>query len=422
MTEVSLFITVGAVAVVAAVLMLLSANAVHSALFLILNFACVAFMYLLLNAPFLAMVQITVYAGAIMVLFLFVIMLLGGEQVDERETRFRWLAPVALVLSVLFLLTSGYAIISGQIDMQAPAQPDPMVRVLHVAPDVGAVDIYANNELVVSNVEYPASTEFLTVPPGEYTFTVNPAGLASPLLSQTVSLEPGNVYNAVALGEGPLPVLRFVAQDLSTVEARSGRVLVYNAFTGTPTASLVDLGSEFDANDTRVIVPELEQGEASEAFVADEGRVNWTFIAGDQEDEVLHRLREFDLTRNTSELIVLTGERLFDGTLRAVALPLSTQAVAEFGSPQALGQSLFTKFVLPFQLVSIVLLAAMIGAIVLTHDEDRKVRVRPSIEQRRKVSRPLTSVISTQTGHDVMVPLPDNAGEAKSELPEPAGD
>ncbi|MGV2437862.1 MAG UNVERIFIED_CONTAM: NADH-quinone oxidoreductase subunit J [Anaerolineae bacterium] len=79
MTEVYLFVAVGTIAVIAAMMMLISENAVHSALFLILNFACVAFMYLMLDAPFLAMVQIAVYAGAIMVLFLFVIMLLGQK-------------------------------------------------------------------------------------------------------------------------------------------------------------------------------------------------------------------------------------------------------------------------------------------------------------------------------------------------------
>ena len=59
--------------------MLLSHNAVHSALFLVLNFGAIAVLYLLLHAPFLFAVQITVYAGAIMVLFLFVMMLLGAE-------------------------------------------------------------------------------------------------------------------------------------------------------------------------------------------------------------------------------------------------------------------------------------------------------------------------------------------------------
>ena len=68
------------VAVASAIMMLVSRNAVHSALWLILNFAVIAVFYVLLNAPFLAMVQVTVYAGAIMVLFLFVIMLLGAEE------------------------------------------------------------------------------------------------------------------------------------------------------------------------------------------------------------------------------------------------------------------------------------------------------------------------------------------------------
>lgn len=75
-----LFLILGAIAILAALGMLLSRNAIHSALFLILNMATIAVFYLVLNAPFIAMVQVTVYAGAIMVLFLFVIMLLGAEQ------------------------------------------------------------------------------------------------------------------------------------------------------------------------------------------------------------------------------------------------------------------------------------------------------------------------------------------------------
>jgi NADH-quinone oxidoreductase subunit J len=70
------------VSVGAAVLMLLQRNAVHSALFLILNQFTLAVFFVLLGAQFLAAVQVIVYAGAIMVLFLFVIMFLG---VDRRE-------------------------------------------------------------------------------------------------------------------------------------------------------------------------------------------------------------------------------------------------------------------------------------------------------------------------------------------------
>ena len=65
------------ISVASAVGMLLMRNAVHAALFLVVNFFCLAVFYLILDAPFLFAVQIIVYAGAIMVLFLFVIMLLG---------------------------------------------------------------------------------------------------------------------------------------------------------------------------------------------------------------------------------------------------------------------------------------------------------------------------------------------------------
>jgi NADH-quinone oxidoreductase subunit J len=69
------------ISVATALGVILSQNALRSALCLVVNFLCLAFLYLLLNAQVLAFLQILVYAGAIMVLFLFVIMLLnlGGE-------------------------------------------------------------------------------------------------------------------------------------------------------------------------------------------------------------------------------------------------------------------------------------------------------------------------------------------------------
>lgn len=79
-----LFLVLALVAVATALGMLLSQNAVYSALFLVLNFTTVAIFYLLLGAPFIAMSQIPVYAGAIMVLFLFVIMLLNLNKATEQ--------------------------------------------------------------------------------------------------------------------------------------------------------------------------------------------------------------------------------------------------------------------------------------------------------------------------------------------------
>ncbi len=75
--EQGMFYSLAGITVFSAVMMLLQRNPVNSALYLILNFFCLGGLYLTLNAQFIAMVHILVYAGAIMVLFLFVIMLLN---------------------------------------------------------------------------------------------------------------------------------------------------------------------------------------------------------------------------------------------------------------------------------------------------------------------------------------------------------
>lgn len=104
-----LFFCIAFIAVVSAVSMLISRNAVYSALFLVLNFVAIASLYLLLNAAFIAMVQVTVYAGAIMVLFLFVIMLLGAEKV-ETSPSLPWQLPVAIFLGLVLVAEFAYVL------------------------------------------------------------------------------------------------------------------------------------------------------------------------------------------------------------------------------------------------------------------------------------------------------------------------
>ena len=82
--EIVLFILFATICAVSAVLMITRPNPVISALFLVLNFASLAGLYLILNAQFIAVAQVIVYAGAIMVFFLFVFMLLN----PEKEKRF----------------------------------------------------------------------------------------------------------------------------------------------------------------------------------------------------------------------------------------------------------------------------------------------------------------------------------------------
>lgn len=107
-----LFLVLAVIAVGAALAMLISDNAVYSAVFLVLNFAVVSVFYLLLNAPFIAMVQVTVYAGAIMVLFMFVIMLLGAEKLQRTNRQFPWQQPVAVLLGLALLAVAAVGLLS----------------------------------------------------------------------------------------------------------------------------------------------------------------------------------------------------------------------------------------------------------------------------------------------------------------------
>jgi NADH-quinone oxidoreductase subunit J len=104
-----LFLLMAVIAVAASIAMITVRNSVHSALLLVVVFFCLSVLYLTLNAEFLAVVQIVVYAGAIMVLFLFVITLLnpGREETDDRLPSQRPLAfalGLALIAEVALLL------------------------------------------------------------------------------------------------------------------------------------------------------------------------------------------------------------------------------------------------------------------------------------------------------------------------------
>lgn len=105
------FIILAIIAIAAAVGLVSSRNTVYSALFLIINFLAVAVFYLIMGATFIALAQITVYAGAIMILFLFVIMMLGAEKPKEIE-QIKWQRPLAIILATAILIEGVYALIT----------------------------------------------------------------------------------------------------------------------------------------------------------------------------------------------------------------------------------------------------------------------------------------------------------------------
>jgi NADH-quinone oxidoreductase subunit J len=116
--ELVVFIVLAPVAVVSALGMVLNRNAVYSALLLVVNFFCLAGFYVLLEAQFVAAVQVIVYAGAIMVLFLFVLMLLGiGNEVVVKE-QMRGQRPAAVLLTLGLLVAIVGALLAGVFDAE----------------------------------------------------------------------------------------------------------------------------------------------------------------------------------------------------------------------------------------------------------------------------------------------------------------
>jgi len=491
--EVILFIAIGVISIVTAMLMLLSKNAVHSALFLIVNFIGVAVLYLMLEAPFLAMVQIAVYAGAIMVLFLFVIMLLGAERTTSGSglRRFPWLPAVGMGLTVFLVIAVGWALGRGAIDTQPVPDEAVMVRFLHAAPvvygeaavnerpatvasrpatasDETAADtveatpvvepttapdvepvldavpipadrvfaLVVDGEVVDDSFVYGETTEFVTLEPGQHDFVLRSAD-GTEILTGGLIFEPGTATDVVVAGQENLAFIYVPRSDQPGLR-------VLNAYEGVPSIVVGDLHNElFDPKVNEVtsiqtgrqlhpITGELPYTLASDPIPYPVGFTNWVVyqpLEGliDADDfvadgvalnrQILLRATEtLDLEPGDEGLLVVSADNRPDGSSRVVGTHLEPAQVTAYGSPRSLGERLFTEYLLPFQLVAILLLAAMIGVIVITVRGEHV--PKPSRTTRRKVSRPLTSVIASQTGAD----LTSGAPQLPERTETPAGD
>ena len=114
MLEIVFFYIASLVALIATVMAMTRANAIHALIYLIVSLLAVAVIFFLIGAPFAAALEIVIYAGAIMVLFVFVIMMLNlGEKGDKQERQ--WLSPgvwvgpallsIVLLAELLFIIS-----------------------------------------------------------------------------------------------------------------------------------------------------------------------------------------------------------------------------------------------------------------------------------------------------------------------------
>ena len=114
------FYLFSAIAVAAALVVILHRNILHCALSLILMFFAVAALFVTLDAEFIAAVQVLVYAGAIMVLFLFVILLIQVDRVRmmrfaHRQSPFVVIVAVLMLAELLFIVIRGAGALSGNV-------------------------------------------------------------------------------------------------------------------------------------------------------------------------------------------------------------------------------------------------------------------------------------------------------------------
>ncbi len=119
MLELVLFYIFAAIAVVSAILVVTRHNVVHSAAFLGATLFAVAGIFLTLNAEFLAGVQVIVYVGGILVLFVFVIMLISVERsVHERQYNRQW--TIAILTSGILIAEIAYGLYRGKDSLTLP--------------------------------------------------------------------------------------------------------------------------------------------------------------------------------------------------------------------------------------------------------------------------------------------------------------
>lgn len=421
--ELIIFLIVGSIAILAAVMMLISQNAVHSALFLIVNFACVALMFLMLEAAFLAMVQITVYAGAIMVLFMFVIMLLGAERLTPgTEGRFMWLGRATVPLAMIFLLTAGIGILESEISSSDPEPLEPRFSVINTVAGYEGIEVLLNGQPLDEAIGFREQSDLAALPQGDYTIEIVPHGEAAeaaeapnvvmlalddPMTEQnvleqvnstlsnapmsatieqtepTLSINGGEAITVVVtmLDDGSLGLIP-VYQDLSTVRFRTqARVQVVHAVPQVGTIDLVNI-TQSDRNPI-VVSRDIQFGEASQVEIKRDGNTHFAvYEAGlvgaalDADENVrpadldeIDAFDEVDFESNTSTLFVVAPSLSDVSDNTAVLLHYQLDNIPAFGGPTSIGQILFTRYMLPFQIVAVLLLVAMIGAIVLTRDQ-----------------------------------------------------
>ena len=205
-----LFILFAGLAVGCAIAVVAQRNPLYSAISLIGVFIALACLYVTLSAPFIAAVQVIVYAGAIMVLVVFVIMLLNVEEEQRRRTRLAFLVPSAIFLAAIFIAEVSFFIDAVE---RSPSTPTSALSDTGLTASIGAslftvyllpfeitsilllMAIVGAMTLARRIKELPAGARVI---PGAQLFAVNVIDAKAPL-TDTTAIETHNTTEAAEL-------------------------------------------------------------------------------------------------------------------------------------------------------------------------------------------------------------------------------
>ncbi len=117
------------------------------------------------------------------------------------------------------------------------AQGNSQVRFVHVIPNATAIDVYINGTLAIANLNYANASTYVTVPAGNHTVTVTPAGITSLLWEQTITAAADEAATLVASSPEALKFDAFT-DNLSTIDLGQGRLLLVHAIAGAPAVDI----------------------------------------------------------------------------------------------------------------------------------------------------------------------------------------
>ena len=132
-----IFLGVAFASILTSLLLITRKNPIHSALCMVFTFLCVAVLYVLLRNPFIAIIQVIVYAGAIVMLIVFVLMLLDLEEELQSGLKLLYSKVIGGVLAVLFLFGILYAVIATPLTGKTgPYTPDDLTNNVRVVGEI----------------------------------------------------------------------------------------------------------------------------------------------------------------------------------------------------------------------------------------------------------------------------------------------